>query len=147
MRYLLDTNVVSEPSRPRPDPRVLTWMEARRAELAVSAITFSEIEQGITMLSPGRRRRELARWFEEEVPAQYGDQVIPVDVPIAREWGRIAVLARRAGRGISTEDGLLLATATNRNLVLVTRNERDFRWHPVHVLNPWTGEEAGTPGP
>jgi predicted nucleic acid-binding protein len=141
MRYLLDTNVVSEPSRPRPDRRVLTWMEARRAHLAVSAITFGEIEQGITLLDPGRRRRELSRWLEEEVSEQYRDQVIPVDVPIAREWGRIAVMARRAGRGISIEDGLLLATATTRNLVLVTRNERDFRWHYMHVLNPWNGEE------
>lgn len=142
MLYLLDTNVVSEPSRPRPDPRVLTWIvETRREDKAVSTITFGEIEQGIALLSPGRRRWELSRWFEEEVPEQFAEHVIPVDVSIAREWGRIAVMARRAGRGISFEDGLLLATATIHNLVLVTRNERDFRWHYVHVLHPWNGEE------
>lgn len=140
MLYLLDTNVVSEPSRPRPDPRVLTWIvETRREDKAVSTITFGEIEQGIALLSLGRRRCELSRWFEEEVPEQFADHVIPVDVSIAREWGRIAAAARREGRDITTQDGLLLATATIRKLVLVTRNERDFRGRGMDLLNPWKG--------
>ena len=138
MLFLLDTNVVSEPSRPRPDARVVDWVARTPIDdLAVSSITVGEIQTGISLLAPGARREKLSRWLDEELPDQFGSRMLPVDVPVAREWGRIAARARNHGWGLSAGDGLLLATAAIHYLVLVTRNERDFQGRGVDVYNPW----------
>jgi hypothetical protein len=138
VRFLLDTNVVSEPSKARPNSRVIEWVaEWPSEDLAVSSITFGEIQLGISLLDPGRRRETLIRWLEEEVAEQFRDRVLPVDETVAREWGRLSARAERKGRPLSVEDGLLLATAAIYELVLVTRNERHFRERGVDILNPW----------
>lgn len=138
MRYLLDTNVVSEFSRPRPDPHVTAWLFRQPPdELAVSSISIGEIQKGGSEMVPGGRRTVLSEWLDAWVMVRFEDRSIPVDVPIAREWGRRVGESLRAGRALSFADGLLLATAAIRQLVVVTRNERDFRGHGVDVLNPW----------
>jgi predicted nucleic acid-binding protein len=137
MRYLLDTNVVSDSTKPRPNPRVTRWMGGLPPEhCALSTITVGEIQKGASKLEPGAKRTYLIRWLEE-IPTEYRKRVLPVDVPIARAWGRIADEARRAGRELSVPDGILVATATIHKMVLVTRNERDFRDRGVQILNPW----------
>lgn len=137
MRYLLDTNVVSDQTRPRPDPAVAMWISERQnRDMAVSAITFGEIQKGVLNLHPGAKRTFLTGWLEG-LPKQFRGRVIPVTLPIARAWGRLADDARRAGRALTVTDGLLLATAAVHNLVLVTRDERDFRGMGVEILNPW----------
>ncbi|HEX8455672.1 MAG TPA: type II toxin-antitoxin system VapC family toxin [Longimicrobium sp.] len=137
MRYLLDTNVVSDSTKPRPDPRVTRWMGARPQEhFALSTITLGEIQKGASKLEPGAKRTYLIQWLEE-IPTEYRDRVIPVDVPIARAWGRIADEGRRAGRELSVPDGILVATAVIHDMVLVTRNERHFRDRGIQILNPW----------
>jgi predicted nucleic acid-binding protein len=137
LRYLLDTNVLSEPNRPRPDPHVTRWIkQLPRAEAALSTITFGEIQKGIVKLHPGAKRTFLARWLDE-LPGQYRGRVLPVTVRVARAWGEFEHDARRTGRALEVPDGLLLATAAVHDLVLVTRNERDCRGRGVDVLNPW----------
>jgi hypothetical protein len=138
MRYLLDTNVLSEPNRPRPDPRVTKWIgQLPRKDAALSTITFGEIQRGILKLQPGAKRTFLAQWLQE-LPSEFRGRVLPVTIPVARAWGEIEDDARRAGRTLDVPDGLLLATAAVHDLVLVTRNERDFRGRGVDVLNPWS---------
>jgi predicted nucleic acid-binding protein len=90
-------------------------------------------------LQPGTKRDALTRWYEDDVHEQFRDRVLPVDVPVAREWGRLVAESIRAGRLLSVPDGLLLATATIHRLVLVTRNERDCAGRGVDVVNPWNG--------
>lgn len=138
IRFLLDTNVVSEPTKPRPDARVTAWMDQWPPEhLALSVITFGEIQEGIGKLDAGAKRAALTRWIEQELPERFGARVLPVDVLVAREWGRIAAEGRRTGRTLPDADGLLLATAAFYELELVTRNERNFRDRGVLIHNPW----------
>lgn len=140
MRYLLDTNVLSEFSRPRPDPHVIGWvLRQSPGDLAVSSISVGEIQKGILLLPPGKKRETLTRWLDEWLIESFLERSIPVDISIAREWGRSLAESIRAGRALSFADAVLLATARMRQLVVVTRNERDFRGHGVDILNPWNG--------
>jgi predicted nucleic acid-binding protein len=137
LRYLLDTNVLSEPNRARPDPHVTRWIrQLKRAEAALSTITFGEIQKGIVQLQPGSKRTFLARWMKE-LPREYRGRVLPVTVPVAQAWGEFEADARRTGRALDVPDGHLLATASVHKLVLVTRNERDCHERGVKILNPW----------
>lgn len=138
MRYLLDTNVLSELNRPLPDPRVTSWvLRQSLGDLAVSTISVGEIEKGIQLLPIGRKRATLARWMEEWVLEKFGDRAIPVDIAVSRTWGRVLAESERSGRVLPIPDTLLLATAEFYGLVLVTRNERHFRERGVDILNPW----------
>jgi predicted nucleic acid-binding protein len=138
VRYLLDTNVLSEFSRVQPDPLVTGWvLRQPHGDLAVSSISVGEIQKGVLLLPPGKRRAVLARWLDEWLMGEFLDRSIPVDIPIGREWGRSLAESIQAGRALSFADGVLLATAKIRQLVVVTRNERDFRGRGVDVLNPW----------
>lgn len=137
MRYLLDTNVLSERNRPRPDPQVAKWIQRLpREDIALSTITFGEIQKGVLKLQPGAKQTFLARWLQE-LPEQFRGRVLPVTIPVARVWGEMEDDARRTGRALQVPDGLLLATAAVHDLVLVTRNERDCRERGVDILNPW----------
>ena len=137
LRYLLDTNVLSELNRARPDPHVKRWVEQLgHADAALSTITFGEIQKGILKLHPGARRTFLARWLQE-LPRQYRGRVFSVSVRVAKVWGELEYDARRTGRALAVPDGLLIATAAVHDLILVTRNERDCRGRGVDTLNPW----------
>jgi predicted nucleic acid-binding protein len=138
MRFLLDTNVLSEAARPRPEPRVLAWLGGQAGlELAVSVLTFGELQKGICALPEGARRRRLEEWLAVELPRQFSGRVLPVSVEVAREWGRLAAEGRRLGRALPVIDGLLLATASVHGLTLVTRNEVDCAGRGILVFNPW----------
>jgi hypothetical protein len=139
VRFLLDTNVISELRRVRADPRVEAWVKLWPEDfLALSALTFGEIQEGIVRLVPGAKRTALTRWLEDELTDQFGERVLPVDVVVVREWGRLAGEGRRTGRTLPPADGLLLATASIHGLELVTRNERDLAGRGVPTVNPWT---------
>lgn len=139
MRFLLDTNVVSETIQPRADRNVTRWI-ARQTEsqLAISAFTFGEISVGLGLLPRGPRRERLARWLFRGLPALYADRVLPVDEPVALAWGRLKAQSKRRGRPLPEADGLILATALARNLIVVTRNVRHSRGWGVPVHNPWS---------
>ena len=138
MRFLLDTNVLSEGAKPRPDPSLLAWLSAASPlDLAISVLTIGEIQKGVTLLPDGPRRERLAAWVATELPRQFRGRVLAVDAAVAIEWGRLSAEGRRAGRDLRVIDGLLLATAAAHGLVLVTRNERDCAGRGVAVHNPW----------
>lgn len=139
MRYLLDTNVLSEPARPRPERRVVEWIQAQsQLDLAISVLTLGEIEKGIALLPSGNRRKALAAWLATDLPRQFAGRVLQVDANVAMAWGGLSAEGRRLGRELPVIDGLLLATAARHGLTLVTRNESDCRERGVPVLNPWT---------
>lgn len=138
MSYLLDTCVVSELSRPRPDPGVVAWMsEADVVSLHLSVITIGELRHGTLRLPVGKRRSSLSGWCEK-LRQSFSGRVLPVDEPVALRWAEIAARAEQAGRPGSFADGLIAATALERGLTLVTRNVTDFEPFGVSRLNPWT---------
>lgn len=144
MRYLLDTNVISELVRPDPAPAVVAWVRMQSAlDLALSVLTLGELERGIRSLADGTRRERLTRLARTEVPRQFLGRLLPMDGAVAVEWGRLAAEAQAAGRRLPAIDGLLVATAALHALTLVTRNVSDCAERGPPVLDPWTGELHG----
>ncbi len=138
MRYLLDTNVLSEPAKPRPNLHVVAWLEEQSPfDLAISVLTLGEIEKGIRLLPEGPRQDRLLGWLATELPRQFLGRVLPVDDRVASAWGRLAATARHARRELPVIDGLLLATAQANGLIFVTRNVKDCGDRGVPIYNPW----------
>ena len=135
MSYLLDTNVVCETFRRRPEPRVIRWLEAISSEeLYLSVLTLGEIRKGIEQVVATPRKSRLLIWLEHELPKWFGDRILPIDTNVADRWGYLMAAADTAVPAI---DGLIAATALAHNLKIVTRNVTDFRLPGVEVVNPW----------
>jgi predicted nucleic acid-binding protein len=136
--FLLDTNCISELVRPKPEPRVLDWMEAAdEATLYLSVLTVGEIRKGVAGLAQGKRRTQLETWLEVDLRTRFSGRIMPVDGAIADRWGLLTAEAKRKGNPLSVIDGLLAATALHHNLTVVSRNASDFSNTHVPVLNPW----------
>ena len=139
MSFLLDTNVVSEWVKPRPDPRVVAWLaDVDEDRVFLSVVTLGEIRHGIERLPAGRRRERLDEWLREELPERFESRVLPIDVAVANAWGRIVAQRERTGRSISTIDAFIAATAEVHGLTLVTRNASDFRSSVKTLVDPWS---------
>ena len=138
MRFLLDTNVLSELVRTAPAPSVVRWVSAAPPlELAISVLTIGELAKGVALRTPGRRRDALHKWFDTELPRQFLGRLLEVDAAVATIWGRLSAEGAKRGRALPVIDGLLLATAAAHGLTLVTRNERDCAGRGVDIVNPW----------
>ncbi|MFI5090690.1 MAG: type II toxin-antitoxin system VapC family toxin [Terriglobales bacterium] len=136
--FLLDTNVVSELVRGKPDPKVTAWVEGTAEDLLhLSVLTLGEIRKGIASLPAGSRRVALAAWLDSDVVVRFAGRILPIDQAVADRWGHIAARAAVAKRLLPVIDGLLAATALDYNLTLVTRNIRDVAATGVPVFNPW----------
>lgn len=136
--YLLDTNVVSEPRRGRPDPGVMDWLSRRSAsELYVSVLTLAEIRRGALRLDAGQRREELTRWLGQLI-SRFEDRVLAVDLEVSERWAILAEAQRAAGRASDMTDELIAATAVAHGLTVVTRNLRHFEEVGCPVLSPWS---------
>ncbi|ODT14034.1 MAG: recombinase [Mesorhizobium sp. SCN 65-12] len=140
MRLLLDTNVLSEVTRPAPDARVLEWLDGLDEDRSfISVVSIAEIRRGVALMDEGRKREALAEWLTRDLPQRFEQRVLPVDEPVALAWGDLMGLAKRRGRGLSSMDGLIAATAIARRLTLATRNTKDFEGFGVELFDPWTG--------
>jgi predicted nucleic acid-binding protein len=136
--YLLDTNCVSELVCPKPEPRVIEWVDAAdEATLYLSVLTLGEIRKGVASLPPSKRRTRLEGWLEVDLPARFSGRIVPIDAAISDRWGSISAEAKRRGKVLPVIDGLLAATALHHNLTVVSRNASDFKQSLVRVLNPW----------
>ena len=135
MRYLFDTNVVSETVSKRPNPLVMEWIESiDQNSIYLSAITIGEVHRGIQKLPESARRQRLRDWFENDLMIRYSDRILIVDVGVMLAWG---TMVNEIGRTIPMLDSLLAAQALHHRCELVTRNEEDFRGSGVAVINPW----------
>ena len=136
--YLLDTNVLSEGVKPRPDLRVKEWADATDEQLLhVSVLTLGEIRKGIESLPPSSRRAALESWLIYDLVIRFTGRILLIDPEIADRWGRLSGKARAENRTLPAVDGLLAATALQHNLTLVTRNTRDISATGVALFNPW----------
>ena len=136
MSYLVDTNVLSELRRKKPQPEVVAWFTQRpRQTLYLSVLTLGEIRKGIERLEAARQQ-PLLDWLEVELPNYFLGRLLAVDAHTADRWGR---LLASAGRPLPAVDSLLAATALQNDLTLVTRNTADFAGTGVRLINPWNG--------
>ena len=138
--FLLDTNCISELVRPKPERRVMAWMDAAdEGLLYLSVLTLGEIRRGVAALTQGKRRTHLETWLVVELQTRFSGRIVPIDSAIADRWGLLAAEAKRKGKALAIIDGLLAATAIQHNLTIVSRNAGDFTGTQVQVLNPWEG--------
>jgi predicted nucleic acid-binding protein len=115
------------------------WLEdADDEQLFFSVVSLGEIFKGITILPESKRRKELERWLEETLRPWFNGRILAVSEPIAERWGILAGQCQLKGRALKVADGLIVATALEHDLTVVTRNVRDFSGLGVTVFDPWT---------
>ena len=135
VNYLLDTNVISELKRPKPNGQVVDWFAtADKESLYLSVLTLGEIRKGTDKLPDGQKKQVLSDWLEKELPLWFDSRLLIVDAGVADCWGK---LQAQINRPLPAIDSLLAATALHHNLCLVTRNVSDFDYPGLTVLNLW----------
>jgi len=137
--YLLDTNVVSEMSKPEIDRGVLRFLQAAEEDsLHVSVVTLAELHYGIERLPAGQRRARLAAWFEEDLLRRFEGRIFLMDASAAAAWGALKAQGEKSGHPISDMDAWIAATAKIHGLAIVTRNVGDFHCFDGKLMNPWS---------
>lgn len=134
MIYLVDANVLSGPTKESADSRVVAWLTANESNLIVDSIIIGELRVGILALPRGRKRDRLEQWFETLVDTI---DCIPWDSAISRRWAALVVDLKRRGETVPVLDGMIAATALQHDLIVATRNTRDFQKAGVKTLNPF----------
>ena len=135
---VLDTNVVSETWRPKPEPTVLQWLDAQQpSTLYLTSVNLAELLVGIELLPAGRRRSGLERAFGEQLMPLFAGRVLGFDERAAHAFALVQTGAQAAGNSIAFADAAIAAMARVNGFMVATRNVRDFRGTGVEVLNPW----------
>ncbi len=135
MSYLLDTNVLSELVRVKPNKNVINWFKSIPNEsLYISVLVLGEIRKGIEQVSDEHKKAKLRIWLEQELPAWFGNRIKSIDTEVADRWGRLQAEMKRPLPAI---DSLIAATALHFDLTVVTRNQADFSYPSLMVINPW----------
>ena len=138
MKYLFDTNVISELVSKRPNEHVITWIDGVDDRLVyLSVITIGEIKQGIEKLPNSQRTHTLNNWLNEDLLIRFDGKILTIDISVIFTWGKLVAKLGNQGRALSAIDSLIAATALHHDLRLVTRNEKDFEGTGVVVINPW----------
>jgi len=138
MSYLLDTNVISELISKRPNKRVVEWLDRLDPNtIYLSVITIGEIRKGIEKLPPSKRRERIKEWLESDLLLRFQGRILEITKEVMLIWGELTGRLEREGRPITAIDSLVAAIALQGNYRLVTRNEHDFRYTGVTIINPW----------
>ena len=136
--YLLDTNVISELRRPRPDQRVVAFVDAQPLEtLHLSTVTLAEIRFGIELVTDASRRAELATWLTHKVRPMFEYRVLPISEDVMLTWRLLVQEGRKAGHTFSQPDLIIAATAARYGLTVVSRDISEFERAKVPFVNPW----------
>ncbi len=134
MTYLVDSNVLSEATKPAPDERVVRWLRFHERDIVVDPIIVGEIQFGILLLPRGKRRQRLERWFNEGIRAI---TCVSWDIAIGSRWARLLADLRTGGRSMPIKDSLVAATALTHDFVVATCNRRDFDNAGVKMVDPF----------
>ncbi|WBJ98840.1 PIN domain-containing protein [Methylocystis parvus] len=142
MRFLLDTNIISNVTKPTPSAALLDWLaEQADQDLYISSLTVAEISRGVLEKPAGKKRRELEKWFEgpDGPQALFAGRVLPFDEKAGLAWAKLMADGKARGRSRSALDTIIAAIAEANGCVVVTDNERDFEG--VEIINPLRGAE------
>jgi toxin FitB len=134
MTYLVDANVLSEPTKPAPISKVIDWLSVNERNLVVDSIILGELCIGILALAPGRKRRQLEQWFGALMQTI---ECLPWDATISRRWAKLVVDLKQKGKTMPLLDGMIAATALQHDLTIATRNTRDFKKAGLKVFDPF----------
>lgn len=134
MTYLVDANVLSEPTKVSPDPVVVEWLRHNEQEMVVDPFVVGEIRFGILLLPQGRRRTKLERWFDEGVQRLH---CLPWERETGLRWAQLLADLRASGRAMPIKDSLIAATALAYELTVATRDRTDFERAGVKVVDPF----------
>ena len=135
---VLDTNVVSEPLKPKPSPTVLGWLDAQEPQtLYITSVTVAELLSGVAALPAGRRRNALERAMTDQVLALFGPRVLPFDTRAAQAFAKNHASAQSQGNPIGFADCAIASIASAQGYALATRNTRDFKGVDVTLIDPW----------
>ena len=138
MAWLLDTNVLSELRRPKPEPRVVDFVDrCPLDQLYVSAVTLAEIRFGVELVDEPNRRAELNDWLTHKVRPMFDHRVLQVTEDIMLKWRLLVEEGRKKGHTFSQPDLIIAATAIHHGLTMVTRDRSDYDKAHVPVVNPW----------
>ena len=145
MKWLLDTNVVSEGVRKQPNSRVVNWIAAEpTSDTAISIVTLAELREGASTVQEEAKRDRFAKWIDTEIVDTFGNRTLPLTTEILIAWLDLSRKLRARGRTRDPADLLIAATARVHNLTLVTRNSRHFASTGVVVYDPWNNETHRT---
>ena len=136
--WLLDTNVVSELPKVRPEPRVARFVAAQRLNLLyVSAVTLAEIRYGIEVLPDPARRAALNSWLTHTIRPMFEDRILPISEDVMVKWRMLVEEGRKSGHKYAQSDLIIAATGLHHGLTVVTRNPDDYAATRVELFNPW----------
>jgi tRNA(fMet)-specific endonuclease VapC len=139
MKYLLDTNVISELVAKQPNPNVTTWVDTLAPETVyLSVITIGEIRKGIEKLSASKRKEVLTAWLEQDLLMRFANRIALITTDVMLRWGALVGQLELQGRSVSAMDSLIAAIALEGDFTLATRNEADFQGTGVRTIDPWT---------
>ena len=136
MKYLVDANVLSEPTKPVPDSTVVEWLRRNEREITVDPVILGEVRFGILLLREGNKRASLEQWFNAGVQQLH---CLPWEAETGLRWAQLLASLRAAGRAMPVKDSLIAATALVHNLTVVTRNRADFEKAGVKIVDPFAG--------
>lgn len=134
MTYLVDANVLSEPTRPVPDQRVISWLRLHEPEIAVDPVVLGELRFGILLLRKGRKRAALEQWFDAGVRRL---RCLPWEAETGLRWAELLARLRATGKAMPVKDSLIAATALVHDLTVATRNRSDFQHAGVRIVDPF----------
>lgn len=138
MNYLLDTCILSEFTRHKPDEKVVRWVDSVDEEkLFLSVITIGEIQHGIERLPESHRKTELLVWMNNGLVQRFGQRILPLEIQMMFMWGSLTARMENSGQPMPVMDSLIVVTALQNNLIIVTRNVSDFLPCGMQVINPW----------
>jgi toxin FitB len=138
MNYLLDTCLISELAKSKPDENVVNWvLSENETGFYVSVLTFGELHKGIEKLPESKKKEELRNWVNDELKNRFQSRIIGIEMRISILWGKIQCIAEKKGTPMPAIDSLIAATALSHDLTVVTRNVSDMEQSGVRLLNPW----------
>lgn len=138
MKYLLDTNVISELVKKQPEPKVVQWVDEQEpSRLYLSVITIGEIRKGIEKLSDPRRKEKISTWLSSHLLVRFDGRILPITTSVMLRWGELTGNLENKGIVLSAIDSFIAALALHEQLTIATRNTNDFRETGVALFNPW----------
>jgi toxin FitB len=139
VKYLLDTNVISELVARQPNPSIVQWIDSLDpGSVYLSVITIGELRKGIEKLPDSKRKQTLRDWLSDDLLHRFSGRILALDTEVMLAWGELIGRLEARGRPVAALDSLIAALALHHRCSLVTRNEDDFSNMGISVINPWT---------